>query len=207
MVNCTKPAQYFHLLRRQAKRSRQRPLILFTPKSLLRHPAATSKLEDLATGHFLPVIDDSAVSDNPGRARRLLMCTGKVYYDLLPEAEKLGADRPAIIRLEQLYTFPWAELRQILPRYNRATELVWVQEEPLNMGAWRYLEAKLRELVNEGHGMEIRYVGRPERASPAEGYPAAHAAEQARIIKEALQSQEPPQAKLESTAKAGEGQG
>ncbi len=186
VVNCTTPAQYFHLLRRQAKRSRQRPLILFTPKSLLRHPLATSKLADLTTGRFQPVIDDPFFATNPERAERLLMCTGKVYYDLLPEAEKLGANRPAIIRLEQLYTFPWNELREVLPRYSKAKELVWVQEEPLNMGAWRYLEAKLRELVAEGHGMEIRYVGRPERASPAEGYPAAHAAEQSRIVREAL---------------------
>jgi 2-oxoglutarate decarboxylase len=206
VINCTTPAQYFHLLRRQAKRSRQRPLVLFTPKSLLRHPQATSKLEDLTTGHFQPVIDDAFFGKNPERAERILMCTGKVYYDLMPEAEKLGANRPAVIRLEQLYTFPWAELRQVLPRYRTAKELVWVQEEPLNMGAWRYLEAKLRELVAEGHPMEIRYVGRPERASPAEGYPAAHAAEQSRIIREALEtrSAKPP---LDTMAKAGEGQG
>jgi 2-oxoglutarate dehydrogenase E1 component len=134
------------------------------------------------------------------------MCTGKVYYDLLPEAEKLGDKRPAIVRLEQLYTFPWSELRQLLPRYSGAKELVWVQEEPLNMGAWRYLEAKLRELVSEGPEMEIRYVGRPERASPAEGYPAAHLAEQSRIIKEALESRsaKPP---VETMSKAGQGQG
>src|SRR4051812_27504131 len=207
VANCTTPAQYFHLLRRQAKRSRQRPLILFTPKSLLRHPLATSRLEDLATGHFQPVIDDAFFAQNPERARRVLMCAGKVYYDLLPEAEKLGEDRPAIIRLEQLYTFPWAELRQVLPRYNKATELVWVQEEPLNMGAWRYLEAKLRELVGEGHGMKIRYVGRPERASPAEGYPAAHLAEQNRIVREALQSPEAGEGPLETVQKAGRGQG
>ena len=206
VINCTTPAQYFHLLRRQAKRSRQRPLVLFTPKSLLRHPQATSKLEDLTTGHFQPVIDDAFFGKNPERAERILMCTGKVYYDLMPEAEKLGANRPAVIRLEQLYTFPWAELRQVLPRYRTAKELVWIQEEPLNMGAWRYLEAKLRELVAEGHPMEIRYVGRPERASPAEGYPAAHAAEQSRIIREALEtrSAKPP---LDTMAKAGEGQG
>jgi 2-oxoglutarate dehydrogenase E1 component len=206
VINCTTPAQYFHLLRRQAKRSRQRPLVLFTPKSLLRHPQATSKLEDLTTGHFQAVIDDAFYAKNPERARRILMCTGKVYYDLMPEAEKLGADRPAVIRLEQLYTFPWTELRQVLPRYSGARELVWVQEEPLNMGAWRYLEAKLRELVAEGHPMEIRYVGRPERASPAEGYPAAHAAEQTRIIREALEkgAVKPP---VETMAKAGEGQG
>jgi 2-oxoglutarate decarboxylase len=206
VVNCTTPAQYFHLLRRQAKRSRQRPLILFTPKSLLRHPQATSRLEDLTSGHFQPVIDDAFFAQNPERAERLLMCTGKVYYDLMPEAEKLGANRPAIVRLEQLYTFPWTELRQVLPRYSGAKELVWVQEEPLNMGAWRYLAAKLRELVSEGHEMDIRYVGRPERASPAEGYPAAHAAEQTRIIREALESRAPRPA-LETMAKAGEGQG
>ena len=206
VVNCTTPAQYFHLLRRQAKRSRQRPLILFTPKSLLRHPLATSKLGELTTGHFQAVLDDAFFRKNPERAERLLMCTGKVYYDLVPEAEKLGSNRPAIIRLEQLYTFPWTELRQILPRYSGAKELVWVQEEPLNMGAWRYLEAKLRELVSEGPDMVISYVGRPERASPAEGYPAAHAAEQSRIIREALESRtaKPP---LETMAKAGEGQG
>ena len=206
VVNCTTPAQYFHLLRRQAKRSRQRPLILFTPKSLLRHPLASSKLEDLTTGQFQAVIDDASFGQHPERAERLLMCTGKVFYDLLPEAEKLGDKRPAIIRLEQLYTFPWTELRQVLPRYRNARELVWVQEEPLNMGAWRYLEAKLRELVAEGHPMEIRYVGRPERASPAEGYPAAHAAEQSRIIREALEATA-PRPSLETMAKAGEGQG
>jgi 2-oxoglutarate dehydrogenase E1 component len=206
VVNCTTPAQYFHLLRRQAKRSRQRPLILLTPKSLLRHPLATSRLEELATGQFRPVIDDQFFAQNPERAKRLLMCTGKVYYDLLPEAERLGADRPAIVRLEQLYTFPWNELREVLPRYRQATELIWVQEEPLNMGAWRYLEAKLRELVAEGHEMDVRYVGRRERASPAEGYPAAHAAEQTRIIREALGSGS-SKAGAKTAETAGEGQG
>jgi 2-oxoglutarate dehydrogenase E1 component len=208
VANCTTPAQYFHLLRRQARRSRQRPLILFTPKSLLRLPLATSRLEELSVGKFLPVIDDPFYAANPERAERLVMCTGKVYYDLLPEAEKLGEDRPAIIRLEQLYTFPWTELRQVLPRYRGATELVWVQEEPLNMGAWRYLEAKLRELVAEGSGMDIRYVGRPERASPAEGYPAAHTAEQSRIVREALATRgrsEP--VPLPTAAAAGEAKG
>ena len=206
VVNCTTPAQYFHLLRRQAKRSRQRPLIVFTPKSLLRHPLATSRLEDLSAGQFQAVIDDRFYADNPERAKRLLMCSGKIYYDLLPEAEKLAQDRPAIVRLEQLYTFPWNELRQVLPRYSKATELIWVQEEPLNTGAWRYLEAKLRELVAEGHPMDLRYVGRPERASPAEGYPAAHLAEQGRIVREALGGGSSGAA-VATTAKAGEGQG
>jgi 2-oxoglutarate dehydrogenase E1 component len=206
VANVTTPAQYFHLLRRQARRSRQRPLILLTPKSLLRHPLATSRLEDLAGGRFQAVLDDPFFAAHPERAKRLLMCTGKVYYDLLPEAEKLGDKRPAIVRLEQLYTFPWSELRQVLPRYREATELVWVQEEPLNMGAWRYLEANLRELVGEGHAMEIGYVGRPVRSSPAEGYPAAHAAEQSRIVREALgtATAKPP---IDTMATGGEAQG
>ena len=206
VVNCTTPAQYFHLLRRQAKRSRQRPLILLTPKSLLRHPLATSKLEDLSSGRFQAVIDDAFFAAKPEQARRVLMCSGKVYYDLLAEAEKLGEYRPAIIRLEQLYTFPWNELREVLPRYGKATDLMWVQEEPLNMGAWRYLEAKLRELLSEGHPMELHYVGRPERASPAEGYPAAHLAEQGRIIREALGAGS-QKAGVATAARAGEGQG
>lgn len=205
VCNCTTPGQYFHLLRRQAKRSRQRPLVLFTPKSLLRHPLAGSSLQDLTTGYFKPVLDDPLFAEDPDRVERLLMCTGKIYYELLAEAEKLGANRPGIVRLEQLYSFPWTELRQLLARYRRVTELVWVQEEPLNMGAWRYLEAKLRELAGERSGVEVRYVGRPERASPAEGYPAAHAAEQGRILREALASSSgPARAPLETMATAGE---
>jgi 2-oxoglutarate decarboxylase len=205
VCNCTTPGQYFHLLRRQAKRSRQRPLVLFTPKSLLRHPLAGSSLQDLTTGYFKPVLDDPLFAEDPDRAGRLLMCTGKIYYELLAEAEKLGADRPGIVRLEQLYSFPWTELRQLLARYRRITQLVWIQEEPLNMGAWRYLEAKLRELAGERSGLEVRYMGRPERASPAEGYPAAHAAEQGRILREALGSSSgPARAPLETMATAGE---
>jgi 2-oxoglutarate dehydrogenase E1 component len=209
VCNCTTPGQYFHLLRRQAKRTRQRPLVLFTPKSLLRHPLAGSTLQDLTTGFFRPVLDDPFFAQEPERVERLLMCTGKIYYELLPEAEKMGADRPGIVRLEQLYSFPWTELRQLLARYPRVTELVWVQEEPLNMGAWRYLEAKLRELASERPSApEVRYVGRPERASPAEGYPAAHAAEQGRILREALGAGSGPgRAQLETMATAGEAKG
>jgi len=109
-----------------------------------------------------------------------------VYYDLLAEAEKLTERRPAIVRLEQLYSFPWSEAREVLARYPRLEQLVWVQEEPRNMGAWSYLAPKLLELAPAG--VEVAYVGRPERASPAEGYPAAHAAEQGRIIREAVES-------------------
>jgi 2-oxoglutarate dehydrogenase E1 component len=184
VANATTPAQYFHLLRRQAKRTRQRPLIIMTPKSLLRHPLATSSLEDLAHGTWQPVLDDPTAEGRRERVTRLLLCSGKVYYDLLAEANK-AADRPiAIVRVEQLYSFPWSELRALLARYPNLRELVWVQEEPRNMGAWTYVEPKLRELLPAGAG--LGYIGRPDRASPAEGYPAMHAMEQARIVGEAV---------------------
>jgi 2-oxoglutarate dehydrogenase E1 component len=114
----------------------------------------------------------------------VLLCSGKIYYELLAEAEKAGDARPAIIRIEQLYSFPWQEARAVLARYPKLKELVWVQEEPRNMGAWSYLEPKLDELAPPGS--TVSYVGRPERASPAEGYPAAHSAEQNRIIRTAI---------------------
>jgi 2-oxoglutarate dehydrogenase E1 component len=184
VANPTTPAQYFHLLRRQARRTRQRPLIIMTPKSLLRLPQASSRLEELAGGAWRPLLDDRVAEENDRPSSRVVFCSGKIYYDLLAEAEKLEADRPAIIRLEQLYSFPWPEARDILGRYRNMEELVWVQEEPRNMGAWTYVEPKLRELA--GEGVDVSYVGRPERASPAEGYPAAHIAEQNRIVREAL---------------------
>jgi multifunctional 2-oxoglutarate metabolism enzyme len=204
VANCTTPAQYFHLLRRQARRGRQRPLIIMTPKSLLRLPQATSRLEDLSSGTFRPVLDDSWAAQRSGEISRIVLCSGKLYYDLLGEAEKMKGGRPAIIRLEQLYTFPWEEIRAVLGPYRRTSTLVWAQEEPRNMGAWRYLEPILRELLPEG--AELEYAGRPDRASPAEGYPAAHAAEQSRIVAEALESRskKPP---LQTLAVAGEGQG
>jgi 2-oxoglutarate dehydrogenase E1 component len=184
VANPTTPAQYFHLLRRQARRTRQRPLVIMTPKSLLRLPQANSTLEDLAGGAWRPVLDDPATQDGAGGISRMVLCSGKVYYDLLTEANKLEGERPALVRLEQLYSFPWSEMRAVLGRYGGLEELLWVQEEPRNMGAWMYVEPKLRELAPEG--VEVNYIGRPERASPAEGYPAAHAAEQSRIIREAL---------------------
>jgi 2-oxoglutarate dehydrogenase E1 component len=181
VANCTTPAQYFHLLRRQARRTRQRPLIIMTPKSLLRHPQATSKLEDLSTGTFQPVIDEPGI--DPKGMTRILLCSGKIYYDLMAEAGT-AKDRPAIVRMEQLYSLPEIELRNMLERYPDLTDVVWVQEEPRNMGAWRFLAEKLRAIFKPG--VKLSYIGRPERASPAEGYPAAHAAEQKRIVKEAL---------------------
>ncbi len=185
VANPTTPAQYFHLLRRQARRTRQRPLVVMTPKSLLRLPQAASRLDDLAQGRWFPVLDDPWAASHSDQITRVVMCTGKVYYDLLAEAEKMTEGRPANVRLEQLYSFPWSEARELLARYPRLQELVWVQEEPRNMGAWNYLSTKLAELAPAG--ARVSFVGRPERASPAEGYPAAHAAEQGRIIREALE--------------------
>ncbi|MEO8201697.1 MAG: multifunctional oxoglutarate decarboxylase/oxoglutarate dehydrogenase thiamine pyrophosphate-binding subunit/dihydrolipoyllysine-residue succinyltransferase subunit, partial [Gemmatimonadota bacterium] len=184
VANCTTPAQYFHLLRRQAKVARQRPLILMTPKSLLRLPQASSRLEDLANGGFQSVIDDPSLRLKLPETSRVVLCSGKLYYELSAEAEKMIQGRPAILRLEQLYPFPAPEMRDMLSRYVGLKELVWAQEEPKNMGAWRYAEEKIRDVMPSG--VKLRYAGRPERASTAEGYPSAHAAEQKRIIGEAL---------------------
>ena len=183
VANPTTPAQYFHLLRRQAKRTRQRPLVVMTPKSLLRHPLATSTLTDLAEGRWQPVIDDASATDRD-QVTRVVLCSGKVYYDVLAEATKQHSAAIALVRVEQLYSFPWTELRETLARYPNLAELVWAQEEPRNMGAWTYLEPKLREVLPAGAALS--YVGRPDRASPAEGYPAAHTLEQNRIVNEAL---------------------
>ncbi len=184
IANCTTPAQFFHLVRRQARRDRLRPLIVMTPKSLLRLPAAASRLEELAGGTFHPVLDDPWAASRAGEIERLVLCSGKVYYDLLAEAEKMQAGRPALVRVEQLYTFPDEELRQVLGHYSGAKSIVWAQEEPRNMGAWTWIEPRLREVL--GPEATLSYVGRPERASPAEGYPGAHALEQGRIVAEAL---------------------
>jgi 2-oxoglutarate dehydrogenase E1 component len=188
VANCTTPAQYFHLLRRQAKRGRVRPMIVFTPKSLLRLPQAASRLSDLTQGSFQPVIDDAdpSVRERTAELGRVVLCTGKVYYDLLTEAQKRGERNAAIVRLEGLYSFPEDAMRVVLGRYPKVREVVWAQEEPRNMGAWGYVAPRLQALLPEG--VTLRYAGRPDRASPAEGYPTAHSAEQARIVGEALGS-------------------
>jgi 2-oxoglutarate dehydrogenase E1 component len=175
IANCSTPAQYFHLLRRQAKRDRIRPLIVMTPKSLLRLPAAASHLKDLTDGEFQPVIDDAHASERAAGVTRVVLCSGKVYYDLLTAAAEMGEAAPAIVRVEQLYPFPDRELETVLGRYPKLAEMVWTQEEPRNMGAWHYAEPHLRRLLRDG--VTLRYTGRPDRASPAEGYPSAHVAE------------------------------
>jgi len=175
------PAQYFHVLRRQAARRPMRPLVLMQPKSLLRLPAATSTLEELASGAFKPVIDDPAAAERREQVQRLVFCTGKIYYDLLA-----AGDRPAnvaLIRIEELAPWPRA-IGELVDLYPNVEEVAWAQEEPKNMGAWTYIHPRLRASI--GTMTTLRYIGRPERSSPAEGYKATHDTEQARIVREAL---------------------
>ncbi|HEY3232936.1 MAG TPA: 2-oxoglutarate dehydrogenase E1 component [Roseiflexaceae bacterium] len=186
VANCTTAAQYFHLLRRQALllSSDPRPLVILTPKSLLRHPRAGSSVADLAEGRFQRVIDDPAAREHADEVTRLVLCSGKVYIDLLGARDADAAPGVAVARIEELYSFPAEELRAVIEGYPALHEIVWLQEEPRNMGAWSYIESRLRDLV--GGALPILYVGRPESASPAEGALARHAVEQARIIAEAL---------------------
>jgi 2-oxoglutarate dehydrogenase E1 component len=184
VANCTTPAQYFHLLRDQARREIPRPLVLMTPKGLLRLPAASSTLGDLARGPFRPVLDDPARSREPSHVRRLVLCSGRLYYDLALSPRRAKASHVAIARLELLYPFPAAELGRLVQRYPSLETVVWAQEEPRNMGARKFVLPELRDVVRPA--TSITDVSRPERSSPAEGSHAAHRAEQARIIKEAL---------------------
>jgi 2-oxoglutarate dehydrogenase E1 component len=170
------PAQYFHILRRQSKLYERRPLILMQPKSLLRLPEAASKLGDLTSGSFRPVIDDAIASENRKAVTRLVFCTGKIYYDL---ASKRAA-HVAIVRVEELYPWPGNQIAQIVDLYPAIEEVVWAQEEPKNQGAWSYVAPRLR--MSTGNALLTRYVGRPDRASPAEGYAEAHKKEQERIV-------------------------
>ena len=182
IANCTTSGQYFHLLRRQALDATARPLVVMTPKGLLRLKQAGSTLEDLASGEFRPVIDDA----NPDRARveRLVLCQGKIYYDIVGHEQRAGATGVAVARIEQLYPFPTERARAVLVGYPNLREVVWAQEEPQNMGAWRAIRHRLEETKPEG--VPLRYVGRPWRASPSEGYPTAHLREQDRIVRAAL---------------------
>ncbi|RMH15154.1 MAG: 2-oxoglutarate dehydrogenase E1 component [Gemmatimonadetes bacterium] len=183
VVYPTTPAQYFHLLRRQAHARPERPLVVMTPKSLLRHPKAVSPVSELVAGGFQPVLDDALV-DDPDAVTRLLMCTGKVYYDLLTSEDRQGAGHIAIVRVEELYPFPADALKAVVKRYRNASEVVWVQEEPRNMGALSYIGPRLRTVVPKK--VPLRHVSRPERASPAEGKSIDHMYWQTRVVAEAL---------------------
>ncbi|HEX2923540.1 MAG TPA: 2-oxoglutarate dehydrogenase E1 component, partial [Chloroflexota bacterium] len=187
IANCTTAAQYFHILRRQAGllKADPRPLILLTPKSLLRHPMAVSPVRDLSDGRFQPVIDDSAAGAHPEAVRRLSLCSGRVYVELAAAGQKMEGgvgDRSqvAIIRVEELYPFPESELQKVISGYPALEEVVWVQEEPRNMGAWPWVAPRLRDML-EGK-LPLLYAGRPRRASPAEGSHEWHVEEQKRMV-------------------------
>jgi 2-oxoglutarate dehydrogenase E1 component len=182
VANPTTPAQYFHLLRRQARVAKERPLIVMTPKSLLRLPQATSALDELVSGQLRPVLAEPGVDERS--VTRLILCTGKIYYDLAGHADRAGVESVAIGRVELLYPFPERELLALMGRYPNLREVAWVQEEPRNMGARAFMGPRLQQIMSPR--LRYGYVGRPERASPGEGYPAAHVAEQNRIVRTAL---------------------
>ena len=179
VCNLTTPAQYFHLLRRQVKAPYRKPLVLMAPKSLLRHPQAVSNLSDLTDGGFEPIIDDP---DGGEATRRVLICSGKLYYELRQRREELKAGDIALIRMEQIYPFPKAAMEEIARKYNGVEQWCWVQEEPANMGAWDFVWGRLETLIGE----PLRYIGRKTGSSPATGYPRIYRREQAAILEEAI---------------------
>ncbi len=179
----TTPAQYFHLLRRQARIAKQRPLIVMTPKSLLRLPQATSTIADMAENtRFQPVLAEPGVKD--AQVTRLVLCTGKIYYDLVGHPDRPKHDGLAVGRVELLYPFPEGQILELMGRYPSLKEVVWAQEEPRNMGPRAHMFPRLMQIMPDEIG--FGYIGRPERASPGEGYPAAHIAEQSRIVTTAI---------------------
>jgi 2-oxoglutarate dehydrogenase E1 component len=179
VANCSTSAQYFHLVRRQALDAAGRPLVVMTPKGLLRLKQASSTLADLAEGSFRPVIDDPAADHEA--VTRLVFCSGKVYYDIVGHEQRAEASNVAVARVEQLYPFPVDDYAAVVASYPNVRELIWAQEEPQNMGAWRTIRHRL-----EAPRVPLSYVGRPWRASPSEGYPTAHLREQDRIVRAAL---------------------
>jgi len=187
VANCTTAAQYFHLLRRQAALLKidPLPLIVMTPKSLLRHRRAASTPRELAEGRWQPVIDDARARQQPEQVRRLIWCSGKVYVDLVSSDDWEKSPEVAIARLEQLYRFPAEAVEPVLARYPKLEEVVWLQEEPENMGAWEFVRPLLAGLINGR--WPLRYLGRPRRASPAEGSAAWHSVTQAALIERAFQ--------------------
>jgi 2-oxoglutarate dehydrogenase E1 component len=180
VVNCTTAAQYFHVLRRQRQQKARKPLVIITPKSLLRLPEAASSIDQFTSGGFLSVIADNSVSD----AKRVLLCSGKVYYDLVSERANRSDSGTAIIRVEQFYPFPKNLLSQELSRFGSAADVQWVQEEPENMGGWSFIEPRLLRILSSSQ--KLRYVGRPASASPATGSHTIHQMEQQKLVKEAF---------------------
>jgi 2-oxoglutarate dehydrogenase E1 component len=189
VANPTTPAQYFHLLRDQALRPIARPLVLMTPKSLLRLPAARSSPRELSSGRFEPVLDDADRAGSRQSVRRLVLCSGRFFYDLLASPRRSESGDVAIARVELLYPFPGNELGRLIALYPKLESVVWAQEEPRNMGARKFVMPEIAEVI--APGVSFVQVSRPERSSPAEGYAAAHRAQQRALVNEALGSSEP----------------
>jgi 2-oxoglutarate dehydrogenase E1 component len=188
VVNCTTPAQYFHLLRRQMRggadrRGMRKPLVVMAPKSLLRHAKVVSTIQDLTGGSFMPVLDDTSVDKNA--VNRVVLCNGKIYYELLAAREAKKVNDVALVRLEQLYPFPEVELGQMIAQYPNAQAVIWVQEEPRNMGAWHFLRGRFQRIFG-GRGYAVGYAGRPESASTAPGSSKRHVQEQNDLIDQAF---------------------
>jgi 2-oxoglutarate dehydrogenase E1 component len=201
----TTPGQYFHLLREQALRRPERPLIVMTPKSLLRHPLATTPVSELTEGRYRPVLPDPAPGD-PARITRLVLCSGKIYYDIETHARRPEADTTAIARIEMLYPFPGEELVQVVSGYPNLREVIWAQEEPRNMGALTYIGPRLRSVVPRR--IPLSYVARPERASPAEGKAKDHLKQQEELVLRSLGfADEPKEPKGHVEPKGPQGEG
>jgi 2-oxoglutarate decarboxylase len=184
IANPTTAAQYFHLLRRQALIRKPRPQIVFTPKGLLRLERAAASLGELTDGAFHFILDDPTAAERREKVERLVLCTGKVYFDMDTSERREAAEKVAIARVEMLYPFAKEQLTELIASYPNLKEIAWVQEEPRNMGAWKVMSRRMPEILPEG--VELTYIGRPGRASPGEGYSAAHAREQERIVLTAL---------------------
>ncbi|MFZ4404538.1 MAG: 2-oxoglutarate dehydrogenase subunit E1, partial [Pseudobdellovibrionaceae bacterium] len=187
VMNLTTPAQIFHALRRQIKREFRKPMIVMSPKKLLRYPRATSTLQDLSQGQFQEVILETLLKDSK-KVENIIFVAGKFYYDLLEEREKRGDEKTALIRLEQIYPFPAKQISLALRSYPNLKRVAWAQEEPKNMGAYHHVHFKFLDLQDsEGMEFPLRYVGRSERSSPATGSIYRHNAEQAEVIKAAFE--------------------
>jgi len=184
IANPSTAAQYFHLLRRQALIRKPRPLVVFTPKGLLRLDRAASTLGDLTDGAFQYILDDPTADGRREKVERLVLCTGKIYFDIDGSERRAEAENVALARVEMLYPFAQQQLAELIASYPNLREIAWVQEEPRNMGAWKVMSRRMPELLPEG--VELTYIGRPGRASPGEGYAGAHASEQERIVLTAL---------------------
>ena len=185
VANCSNAAQYYHLLRLQARQPRALPLVIFTPKSLLRMKAAAGHIDELVAGGFAPVIDDPVYANIREAVERIVLCSGKIYYDFLAHEAYAATTKTAVVRVELLSPLPVSEIIAVLERYPNARQIVWAQEEPKNMGARAHVRRRIFDRLPNGI-LEVDYVGRPYRASPSEGYGGAHALEQARIVREAL---------------------